>query len=214
MHIHVLAQHSGGCSLIPKPTSDVSIPSLPNSPPSVVASCISQALSWKCCGPLDSPQIVSQVQSGEHHVLTAFFLSVICSSFPFLIHPHHLYSRPSIWVTPTKFLSFIQSVDVIAILLGARHQLILPTPVSPFSRISSWPESTISLNYYFYHISTEHFSSPLIPTTSSLNYLVHLSKTSNIPTLPYPPLFPTTPNTNHPLQSGCSTLSPRKIAWL
>lgn len=158
--------------------------------------------------------IVSRVQSGEHHVLTAFFLSVICSSFPFLIHPHHLYSRPSIWVTPTKFLSFIQSVDVIAILLGARHQLILPTPVSPFSRISSWPESTISLNYYFYHISTEHFSSPLIPTTSSLNYLVHLSKTSNIPTLPYPPLFPTTPNTNHPLQSGCSTLSPRKIAWL
>ena len=165
---------------------------------------------------LDSPQIVSRIQSGRHHVLTAFLRSVTCSSFPFLIHPHHLYSGPSVWVTPTKFLSFIESVDVTATLLGARHQLILPTPVSPFSRISSWPESPISLNHYFYHISTEHFSSPLIPTTSSLNYLVHLSKTSNTPTLPYPPSFPATLNTNHPLQSGCSTLSPRKRArlWL
>lgn len=97
MHIHVLAQHSGGCSLIPKPTSDVSIPSLPNSPPSVVASCISQALSWKCCGPFGQPsdRLPSPVRRApctdsflpECHML---FFSLPYPSPPSLFQAFHL----------------------------------------------------------------------------------------------------------------------------
>lgn len=96
--------------------------------------------------------------------------------------------------------------------LSFTAELISLIPVSPFSHLSSLPDWLILLNHCFYHVSSEHFNSPLIPTTSSLNYFACLSKTFTTLTFPYPTSFPTISNINCPLQSGRSH-SPRKIAY-
>lgn len=174
------AKHSGDLTF--SPASDMSIPSLPNLPPSV-ASCSIMHLPgtmlkilWSFWTALI---FVPQIQSGSHHVLTNSFspecqsLLFPASSFPTIFLP----DLPSWFLQQNLFLSYNH---VIATLLGAGHQLSALTPASPFSHISSWPDSLILFIYHFYHISAENSSSPLIPTTSSLNYFVRLSKTFNI----------------------------------
>lgn len=178
------AKHSGGLTF--SPASDMSVPSLPNLPPSV-ASCnvmylpgTTLKMLWSFWTALI---FVPQIQSGSQHVLTNSFSPECHSLFFALPHlPHHLPpGLPSGFLQQNVFLSYNHFIPT---LLGARHQLTALTPPSPFSHISSWPDSLIFFNYHFYHISAENFSSLLIPTTSSLNYFVHLSKTFNILTLP------------------------------
>ena len=103
------AKHSGDLTF--SPASDMSIPSLPNLPPSV-ASCSIMHLPgtmlkilWSFWTALI---FVPQIQSGSHHVLTAFLLSVNLSfSLP---HP----SPPSFFQTfhpgfSNKIYFFLQS---------------------------------------------------------------------------------------------------------